>query len=353
MDVPRFSGEEDEFGNWWVRAQTYAAIYGFQATMIGKAEGNLPAKVGPGANQGEIEAVDRNNQAAWFLTDAMPDSMLMSVVAAGQSDLDWPNHTKAHLMIAYLKWRFNVEEDVDVDEDVDVEEEKDNEEEDDDEFICVFDEEEEEDDDAFIERLANTVGVKYSDVVRCANEETGSKEDNEVKEDEADEVFIERLSNMVDLVDLLDARESVESMSVESVSVESVSVESEARESESVEDLSGVNIRRSRNGGTNEALQLNEALELHKPALELHDHNEMSKRVKNSDDEHTYFLFDRGRVADSVIEQQQQVEPQQARESAGIEEKWQSGRCRFEMQVCDSGWALAAARCSMTMTAAR
>jgi hypothetical protein len=26
------------------------------------------------------------------------------------------------------------------------------------------------------------------------------------------------------------------------------------------------------------------------------------------------------------------------------EEKWQSGRCRFEVQVCDSGWALAAAR---------
>jgi hypothetical protein len=29
---------------------------------------------------------------------------------------------------------------------------------------------------------------------------------------------------------------------------------------------------------------------------------------------------------------------------AGIAEKWQSGRCRFEVQVCDSGWALAAAR---------
>jgi hypothetical protein len=36
--------------------------------------------------------------------------------------------------------------------------------------------------------------------------------------------------------------------------------------------------------------------------------------------------------------------------AAGIEEKWQSGRCRFEVQVCDSEWTLAAARCSMTMT---
>jgi hypothetical protein len=132
---------------------------------------------------------------------------------------------------------------------------------------------------------------------------------------------------------------------VESVSVESVSVESEARESmESVEDLSDrVNIRRS--GGTNEALQLNEALnEALNAALELHDHNEMSKRVMGSDDEHVQFLFDRGRAADSVVKQQQHVEQQQARESAGIDEKWQRGRCRFEMQVCDSGWALAAAR---------
>jgi hypothetical protein len=31
-------------------------------------------------------------------------------------------------------------------------------------------------------------------------------------------------------------------------------------------------------------------------------------------------------------------------DDAGIEEKWQRGRCRFEVQVCDSGWALAAAR---------
>jgi hypothetical protein len=186
----------------------------------------------------------------------------------------------------------------------------------------------------------------------CSESDVDSQayeEDNE-EEEEDDDAFIERMSNMVDMDDLLDnegveARESVESEARESV-------ESEARESvASVEDLSDrVNIRRS--GGTNEALQLNEelneALELHElelHELELHDHNEMSKRVKDSDDEHVHFLFDRGRAADSIvtsdIEQQQQVEQQQARESAGIEEKWQSGRCRFEMQVCDSGWALA------------
>jgi hypothetical protein len=173
-----------------------------------------------------------------------------------------------------------------------------------------------------------------SDVDSQAYEEEGNKEDNEEeegsKEEEDNEVFIERLYNMVDLDDLLDnagveARESVESEA-------RVSVESEARESvESVKDLSG---------GTNEALHVNEALELHirrsggtNEALELQDRNEMSKRVKGSDDEQ--FLFDRGRAADSVVKQQQ-VEQQQARESAGIEEKWQSGRCRFEMQVCDS-----------------
>jgi hypothetical protein len=219
MDVPRFSGDEDEFGIWWVRAKTYVARYGFQATMIGTAKGNLPANAGPGANQGEIEVVERNNQAAYFLTVAMTDSMLLSVMEAGESDPAWPDHPKAHLMIAYLKSRFDVEEDVDVEEvndveeeddveeDVDVEAEGDVEEEEDD----VEHEEEEEDDDAFIERLSNTVGVKYSDVVRHANEEAGSKEE------EDDDAFIERLSNMVDLADLLDkkaskveARESVD-----------------------------------------------------------------------------------------------------------------------------------------------
>jgi hypothetical protein len=288
--VPRFSGEEDEFGSWWVSMKACAARYGFSATM--------------------------------------------SVYEAGKSDPNWPNHPKAHLMIAYLKWRYDMEEEVDVEEDVDVEADDDEEEDDDDdamvfsfeeddvenekdeeddnEFICGFDEEEEEDDDEFI----------------CVFDE---------EEEEDDDAFIVRLSNMVDLDDLLD-NEGVEA----EVRVESearVSVESEARESvESVKDLSG---------GTNEALHVNEA-------LELQDQNEMSKRVKDSDDEHVQFLFDRGRDADSVvtnvqgnlsdIEQQQQVKQQQARESAGIDEKWQRGRCRFEVQVCDSGWALAATR---------
>jgi hypothetical protein len=293
MDVPRFSGDEDEFGIWWVRAKTYTARYGFQATMIGTAEGNLPANAGPGVNQGEMEAVERNNQAAYFLTVAMPDSMLLSVMEAGESNPAWPDHPKAHLMIVYLKSRFDLEED-DVEEDVNVE-----------------------DDDMFVERLSNTVGVKYSDVVRHANEEAGSKE-----EEEDDDSFVERLYKMVEFADLLDkeaskveARESVEDSSG------------------SVEDSSGVNICRS--GGTNEALQLNEA-------LELHDHNKMSKQVKGSDDEHAQFLFDRGRAADSVVMNVQgnssEIEQQlQARESAGIEGK-QVQVCHPEkVQVWDSG----------------
>jgi hypothetical protein len=210
-------------------SKTYAARYGFQAAMIGTAKGNLPAKAGPGANQGEIEAVQRNNDAAYFLTVPMLDSMLLSVAAAGESDPAWPDHLKAHLMIAYLKRWYDVdavEEDVDVEAEGDVEDDVENDdvEEDDDTFICRFDveegdmeedddveneeekdddtficrfdveEDDEEDDDVFIERLSNTVGVKYSDVVRHANEEAGSKE-----EEEDDDSFIEWLSNMVDL----------------------------------------------------------------------------------------------------------------------------------------------------------
>jgi hypothetical protein len=208
MEVPRFSGDEDEFDIWWVRAKTYAARYGFQATMIGTAEGNLPANAGPGANQGEIDAVERNNKAMYFLTVAMPDSMLLSVVAAGESDPAWPDHAKAHLMITYLKNYFDVEEDIveedDVEEDVNVEEDDDVEEDDVEEDDVEEDVNVEEDDDVFIERLSNTVGVKYSDVVRHANEEAGSKEE------EDDDAFIERLSNMVDLADRLDNEGSVE-----------------------------------------------------------------------------------------------------------------------------------------------
>jgi hypothetical protein len=45
-------------------------------------------------------------KAAVFLTLAMPDSLVINVMAAGLSSVDWPNQPKAHLMVAYLKESF-------------------------------------------------------------------------------------------------------------------------------------------------------------------------------------------------------------------------------------------------------
>jgi hypothetical protein len=47
-------------------------------------------------------------KAAAFLISAMPDSIVINVMAAGPSNTDWPNQPKAHLMVAYLKESFKV-----------------------------------------------------------------------------------------------------------------------------------------------------------------------------------------------------------------------------------------------------
>jgi gag-polypeptide of LTR copia-type len=74
--------------------------------MIGMAEADLPAAAGPGTSPAKIAAVERNIKAVSFLTAAMPDSLLVNVTAAGESDPDWPDQAKAHLMITYLKSTF-------------------------------------------------------------------------------------------------------------------------------------------------------------------------------------------------------------------------------------------------------
>jgi hypothetical protein len=106
VDVPCFSGDDDEFCLWWVRAKAYAARYGFRATMSDAAEADLPANEGAGVGAAEIATVERNIKAVSFSTTAMPDSLLVNVTAAGEGDPAWPNQAKAHLMIAYLKGTF-------------------------------------------------------------------------------------------------------------------------------------------------------------------------------------------------------------------------------------------------------
>jgi hypothetical protein len=48
-------------------------------------------------------------KAAAFLTLAMPDSIVINVMAAGLAHAVWPTQPKAQLMVAYLKESFEAQ----------------------------------------------------------------------------------------------------------------------------------------------------------------------------------------------------------------------------------------------------
>jgi hypothetical protein len=70
--------------------------------MEPRAEVDLPAAAGPGVGVDQQAAVERNMKAAAFLMEAMPNSEVINIMAAGISDPPWPNQLKAHLMVTYL-----------------------------------------------------------------------------------------------------------------------------------------------------------------------------------------------------------------------------------------------------------
>jgi hypothetical protein len=104
--VPQFSGEDDDFCIWFVRAKAHATWFGYVAAMNIRAENDLPAAEGPRVGAAQEAAVERNMKAAAFLTLAMPDSLVINVMAAGLADVNWRNQPMAHLMVAYLKDSF-------------------------------------------------------------------------------------------------------------------------------------------------------------------------------------------------------------------------------------------------------
>jgi len=106
VSIPKFSGEDDDFCIWNLRAKAYAHRFGFASAMSATVEVNLPTAEGPGVGVDQQAAVDRNTKATSFLTAAMPNSQVINMMAAGLADPDWPNVAKAHLMIAYLKETF-------------------------------------------------------------------------------------------------------------------------------------------------------------------------------------------------------------------------------------------------------
>jgi hypothetical protein len=108
VSVPQFSGEDDDFCIWFLRAKAHASWFGFVAAMDINAENELPAAEEPRVGAAQQAAVEQNMKAAAFLTSAMPDSLVINVMAAGLSTVNWPNQPKAHLMVAYLKESFEV-----------------------------------------------------------------------------------------------------------------------------------------------------------------------------------------------------------------------------------------------------
>jgi hypothetical protein len=102
ITAPKFSGNEDDYALWWMRALAYAERFKFGDTMSSIAEADLPATEGPGTSVDEIAAVERNTKAVAFLMQVIPDSVLIGMRAAG-TNTDWPKKPKAHLMIAHLQ----------------------------------------------------------------------------------------------------------------------------------------------------------------------------------------------------------------------------------------------------------
>jgi hypothetical protein len=97
--APKFSGHEDDFCIWLVRAEAYAEQFDFVEAMQPIAKANMPVNEG----QAQQKAASRNKKAVAYLKSAMPNSQVVNMMAAGKGYPNWPNPAKAHLMIAYLK----------------------------------------------------------------------------------------------------------------------------------------------------------------------------------------------------------------------------------------------------------
>jgi hypothetical protein len=78
-----------EFCMWFLQDKAYAFRFGYVEAMEVTAEVELPATQGPGVTAAQQAAVERNMKAVAFLISAMPDSIVINVMAAGPSNTDW------------------------------------------------------------------------------------------------------------------------------------------------------------------------------------------------------------------------------------------------------------------------
>jgi hypothetical protein len=93
--IPRFSGDEDDFCALFLQAKAYALSFGYTDLMDVAAKADLPAVQGPGVGAAQQGAVGRNMKAAAFLTLAMPDSIVINVMAAGLAKCRLANPAKS------------------------------------------------------------------------------------------------------------------------------------------------------------------------------------------------------------------------------------------------------------------
>jgi gag-polypeptide of LTR copia-type len=103
MTMLRFSSNEDEFCVWYLQARGYATRFVFISAMGPVVDPNLPDNEGPGVGVDQQATVERNMKAATFLMEAMLNSEVINIMAAGTADAAWLNQPKAHLMMAYLR----------------------------------------------------------------------------------------------------------------------------------------------------------------------------------------------------------------------------------------------------------
>ena len=109
-DIPKFDGDPDSFGPWWLRFKTYGNVQGWGEALMETPETNLPIdpvhpdRANPAAvaamNANQQAAFDRNANACNALPLALPDKLMMSIVRASYTD-HYPQG-KIHLMVEKL-----------------------------------------------------------------------------------------------------------------------------------------------------------------------------------------------------------------------------------------------------------
>jgi gag-polypeptide of LTR copia-type len=104
MSPPKLKNPS-QFVVWWALFKQFGTLKGFGAALKGTAEATLPLENEVTTDQDKLDARKRNDDARAYITLSMPESLVLSVMEAGEADAQFPSG-KACLMVAYLLKKF-------------------------------------------------------------------------------------------------------------------------------------------------------------------------------------------------------------------------------------------------------